>query len=182
LATVFGFARTLTRMEELGETPLQYAEMIEAASQQMAELLDQLSLASRIQAGRYEPSVAEVDTADLARVAAERLDEERVRVSGAGGAVRVDREPTERAFSALVRCALRHGGLDHVDVVAEGSVLSVSPITAASAPVVLGQELRDLGAAVAVLFVEHLGGSVGVDGETLTVRLPTEAVGAPAGP
>ena len=45
-------------------------------------------------------------------------------------------------------------------------------MTAASAPVVLGQELRDLGAAVAVRVVEALGGSVDLDGETLTVRLP----------
>jgi hypothetical protein len=148
----------------------------------MADLLDQLSLAARIQSGRYEPSLTEVDTAELARVAAQRLDEERVGVSGAGGIVRVDREATERAFSSLVRCALRHGGLEHVDVVAEGSALRVSPITAASAPVVLGQDLRDLGAAVAVLLVEHLGGSVAVDGETLTVRLPTEAVSTTAGP
>ena len=45
-------------------------------------------------------------------------------------------------------------------------------MTASSAPVVLGNELRDLGAAVAVRVVEALGGSVDLDGETLTVRLP----------
>jgi hypothetical protein len=37
---------------------------------------------------------------------------------------------------------------------------------------VLGEELRDLGAAVAVRVVHALGGSVALDGETLTVKLP----------
>jgi hypothetical protein len=37
---------------------------------------------------------------------------------------------------------------------------------------VLGEDLRDLGAAVGVLLVRRLGGSVSLDGETLVVRLP----------
>jgi hypothetical protein len=36
---------------------------------------------------------------------------------------------------------------------------------------VLGQELRDLGAAVAVRVIERLGGTVSVDGDTLTISL-----------
>ena len=48
-------------------------------------------------------------------------------------------------------------------------------MTPASAKVVLGQDLRDLGAAVAVRLVEALGGSVSLESETLTVR-----VGSPA--
>jgi hypothetical protein len=44
-------------------------------------------------------------------------------------------------------------------------------VTPASAPVVLGDDLRDLGAAVAVRLVRRLGGSVAVDGETLAIRL-----------
>jgi hypothetical protein len=39
--------------------------------------------------------------------------------------------------------------------------------------VLLGEDLRDLGAAVAVRLVQALGGSVSLDGDTLTVRLPT---------
>lgn len=175
LATVVGFARTLSRAEGLPDTVSGYAEMIESASNQIAELLDQLSLAARIEAGRYEPREAGADTAELARAAAARLGPDRVGVTGPGGRVVVDGRPTERAVSALVRCALRHGGLERVEVVAEGPELRVSPITAASAPVVLGRDLRDLGAAVGVLLIERLGGSVAVDGETLTVRLPAQA-------
>lgn len=173
LATVFGFARTLTRGEGLDETSLKYAEMIEAASDQLAELLDELSLAARITAGRYEPMLVELDTVELAAAAVDRLGADRVGVTGDGGRVLVDREPAERAFSSLVRCALRHGGLERVEVLAEASYLRVSPITPASAPVVLGQDLRDLGAAVAVLLVERLGGAVVVEDGTLSVRLPT---------
>jgi hypothetical protein len=38
--------------------------------------------------------------------------------------------------------------------------------------VLLGDELRDLGAAVAVRVVRAQGGSVELDGDTLSVRLP----------
>ena len=172
LATVFGFARTLTRSGGLDETSARYVGMIESASEQIGELLEELGLAARIEAGRYAPTFAEADTAQLAGVAAERLGADRVSVSGAGGRISIDREATERAVSALVQCALRHGGLDEVAVVASGAELTVAPITKASAPVVLGQDLRDLGAAVAVRVIEAQGGSVAVDGETLTVRLP----------
>ena len=102
--------------------------------------------------------------------AAERLGR-RVGVSGDGASVRADGDAAKRSVSALVQCALRHGRLERVEVVADGTELRVSPITPASAPVVLGEDLRDLGAAVAVRHVEWLGGSVSVDGETLTIRL-----------
>ena len=171
LATIFGFARTLTRSEGLDPTFVGYSEMIEAASDQLGELIDELSLASRIESGRYDPKLERVSTDDLAAAAVERLGDDRVSVSGKGEAVLVDVETAKRSVSALVQCALRHGGLEQVDVVVAGSELRVSPITASSAPVVLGQDLRDLGAAVAVMHVERLGGSVSVNGDTLTVRL-----------
>jgi signal transduction histidine kinase len=145
--------------------------MIEAASTQMAELLDELSLAARIETGRYDPGLRELDTLSLARSAAERLGEERVRISGEGTTITTDVEGIDRGVSALVQAALRHGGLDEVDVVVRGAVIDVSPITDSSGPVVLGQELRDLGAAVAVLLIEFLGGAVDVDDGTLTIAL-----------
>jgi signal transduction histidine kinase len=172
LATVHGFARTIARTGDLEEPASRYLEMIEAASGQLAELLDELSLAARIEAGRYEPTTIEVELGELVRAAAARLDEELVRVEGDGDPVTVDVPATERALAALVRCALRHGGLDHVDVWADGREVRVSPITPSSAPVVLGEDLRDLGAAVAVRVVRALGGSVAVEGETLRITLP----------
>ena len=172
LATIHGFAQTLIRMGDLGEPKQRYMEMIDAASRQLTELLDELGTAARIEGGRYEPSPQPVDTLELAHAAAEQLGEERVRVSGTGAEVQVDPEPTERGVSALAQAALRHGGLEEVELRVDGTALALSPVTAASAPVVLGQELRDLGAAVAVRVVEALGGSVDLDGETLTVRLP----------
>ena len=138
----------------------------------MVELLDELGLAARIEAGRYQPNLREADTLELARVAAATLGEDRVRVGGDGAVIRVDLEATQRAITALAQCALRHGGVELVDVTAAGSELTIAPITPASAPVVLGEDLRDLGAAVAVLLVRALGGSVALEGETLHVRLP----------
>jgi signal transduction histidine kinase len=172
LATVSGFAKTLTRGGELEDPAARYVAMIEAASDQMAELLEELGLAARIADGRYAPSLREVDSLDLAKAAATRLGEDRVRAGGNGGIVRVDPGPTERGVAALARCALRHGGVELVDVTAEGAALSVSPITPASAPVVLGEDIRDLGAAVAGRLIVALGGTIEVEGDTLRIGLP----------
>jgi signal transduction histidine kinase len=171
LATIYGFSRTLTRMTDLGEPATNYLAMVETASQQLGELLDELTLAARIQAGRYAPECRSVDTLELAGSARERLGADRVDVRGRGGQASVDADAAPRAVSALAQCALRHGGLDQVTITADGPELRIAPITAASAPVVLGKELRDLGAAVAVLALESAGGSVSLDGETLVVRL-----------
>jgi signal transduction histidine kinase len=172
LATIHGFAQTLIRMGDLGEPRQKYMEMIDTASRQLAELLEELGTAARIEGGRYDPSLQAVDTLQLAHAAAHQLGEERVGVSGDGAEVHVDPEATERGISALAQAALRHGGLDEVELRVDGAALALSPVTASSAPVVLGDELRDLGAAVAVRVVRALGGSVDLDGETLTVRLP----------
>ena len=172
LATVSGFAKTLIRGDSLEEPASRYVAMIDAAATQMVELLDELGLAARIEGDRYEPILREADTLVLARGAAAELGEDRVRAGGEGGAVAVDLEATQRAVTALAQCALRHGGVELVDVTAAGAELTIAPITPASAPVVLGQDLRDLGASVAVRLVQALGGSVEVSGEVLHVRLP----------
>jgi signal transduction histidine kinase len=172
LATVHGFARTISRTADLGEPTSRYVEMIEAASAQLAELLDDLSLAARIESGRYDPTPMEVDSLELARSAAARLEEDRVGVAGAGATVRVDVPAADRALSALARCTLRHGGLERVELRVDGPEVAISPVTRAAAPVVLGEDLRDLGAAVGTRAVRALGGSVELDGETLRVRLP----------
>ena len=172
LATVSGFAKTLIRTEDLEDPASRYVEMIDAASAQMVELLDELGLAARIEAGRYQPILREVDTLALAEAASATLGDDRVRAGGKGATVSVDLEATERAVTALARCALRHGGVELVEVTANGPELTITPITPASAPVVLGQDLRDLGAGVAVRLVTALGGSVDVEDEVLRVRLP----------
>jgi signal transduction histidine kinase len=172
LATIHGFAQTLVRMGDLGEPKQRYLEMIDTAALQLAELLDELGIAARIEDGRYEPNLQPADTLELARTAAAELGEDRVVVLGAGTEVKVDREATQRAVAALAQAALRHGGLEQVDVRVDGPTLLISPVTPASGPVLLAEELRDLGAAVAVRVVRALGGSVDLDGDTLSVRLP----------
>jgi signal transduction histidine kinase len=171
LATVHGFAKTLERTVELEPPADRYVEMIGAASAQMAELLDELSLVARIESGRYDPVQRETDTLELARAARERLGEDRVVVSGDGATITTDVEAIDRGVSALVQAALRHGGLQEVAVVVRGGAIEVTPVTDSSSRVVLGEDLRDLGAAVAVRVIDRLGGAVTVDGETLTIRL-----------
>jgi signal transduction histidine kinase len=171
LATVVGFAHTLTRQGGLEEPAGRYVEMIGAAAAQLGELVDELSLGARIEAGRYDPVLREVDTLELARNAARRLGEERVVVEGTGATVELDVDASERSVAALAQCALRHGGLEQVRLDVRGPELRLAPVTPASAPVLLGQELRDLGAAVAVLAIRVQRGAVELDGESLRIRL-----------
>ncbi len=142
------------------------------ATDQLAELLDALALAARIEGGRYDPSLQEVDTLELARAAAERVGSERASVVGDGATATVEREAVERALSDFAVCALRHGGVAHVEMRVSGSEVAIAPVTPDAAPVILGAELRDFAAAVARNLVEALGGSVEIDRETLRVRLP----------
>jgi signal transduction histidine kinase len=171
LATVHGFVKTLARQVELEPPADRYVEMIDAASSQIAELIDELSLVARIESGRYDPSLREADTLALAESAARRLGEDRIRVSGEGATVETDVDAIDRGISALIQAALRHGGLDEVSVTVRGREIDVTPITESSAAVVVGDDLRDLGAAVAARLVPRLGGSVAVVDDTLTIRL-----------
>jgi signal transduction histidine kinase len=172
LATVFGFARTLGRSEL--EPPVdRYIEMIEAASMQLGDLLDELALVARIEAGRYEPRLTSVDSLQLAQAAASELEEGRVRVEGKGTPVQVPEEQITRALSQLARAASRHGGFESVSFGVDGETLRLSPVTRMSAQVLLGEELRDLGAVAATTLVRALGGSVDAEEEALVVSLPS---------
>jgi signal transduction histidine kinase len=172
LATVSGFAHTLARMDELDSPADRYVEMMIAASSELAELLDSLGLLARIEADRFDPAVMPEDSLELARAAAKRLGAERAEVSGGGGTIEVDPEAAGQAVYGLARCALRHGGLDRVQLAADGSQLRISPVTEAAAPIVMAEEVRDLGAAVGLRVVTALRGSYELTGETLTLRLP----------
>lgn len=169
LATVGGFAHTLDRTAEIKEPARRYVQMIQAAADQIGELLEELGLVARIEAGRYQPSLVAADALELARAAAERAGE-KVHAEGAGGTVLVDREPAERALSALARCAFRHGALERVDLVCEGATVAIGPVTPQTAPILLAEDLKDLGAATARRVVEAMEGSIAVDGERLLVR------------
>lgn len=163
LATVQGFAKTMLRMEELDDDKRdRYLGLIDTSAEELAQLLDVLSLAARIEGGRYDPVVREVDSLSLAPEGA----------TGTGALVSVDPEPVERAIAALDRAAARHGGVE-TTVTVDGPRVAIEPVTADAAPIVLGETAKDLGAAVAVRLVHALGGEVSLDGERLTVTLPS---------
>jgi signal transduction histidine kinase len=166
LATIFGFARTLNRMDEHDERTGRFLAMIEAAAEQMTELLDELGAAARIEGGRWEPALRRVDTLELAR-----SDDARIAAVGTGAEVETEVEAVERALSSLAVAALRHGPAERVTWRVDGRDLALGPVTAAAAPVVTGEAVRDLGAVVARLVIEALGGALALDGETLHVRL-----------
>jgi signal transduction histidine kinase len=170
LATVYGFARTLARTD-LDEPAARYVEMIEAASAQLRELVEELALVARIESGRYAPMLADGDTLELAHGAAAEL-QDRVEVSGEGATVKVDPDATGRALSRLAKAASRHGGIDSVSVVVRGRELEISPLLRNAAGVVTGEELRELGAVAAVEHLRALGVIVSAEDERLLIRFP----------
>ena len=169
LATAYGFARTLERT--LTDPEVRYVSMIATAASELGEVIDLLSLASRIEDGRWKPELVTVDSEALAHAAAARVKEGEVAVVGRGREVPVAVPAAELALSGFARCALRHGGLESVELEVDGELVTLSPVEAGVGPILLGEELRDLGAAVGVRIVSALGGSVAVSGETLVVRL-----------
>jgi signal transduction histidine kinase len=175
LVTVYGFARTLSGTD-LEEQAARYVAMIEAASDQLRELMDELSLVALIELGRYNPTLGDVDSLELAREVAVDLPE-RVEVSGEGATVRVDPEATRRALSRLAKAASRHGGIDSVSLVVRGTELEISPLQRNAAGVVTGEELRELGAVSAVEHLRALGVSLGAEDGRLLIRFPAAGAG-----
>jgi hypothetical protein len=140
--------------------------MVEEAAEQMTVLLDELGVAARIEGGRWEVAPVEANTLALAQ-----SDDERVRVEGEGATIETDPESVARALEAFAVAAVRHGPADYVTWRVAGRSLELSPVSAAAGPVVLGDELKDLGSIVGRMAVERLGGSLALEGETLRVRL-----------
>jgi signal transduction histidine kinase len=169
LATVAGFATTLAHDPGLGEQHARYVGMIEAAAAQLGEIIDELAFVARIEGERYEPTLVEMDTLELARTAAQLLGSDVASAVGEGARTRVDAADTVLALAALARAALRHGGLERVELTAAGHDVRIAPVEAQVAPVVLAEDLRDLGAAAAVRLLRALGCSVEVDGEAVRV-------------
>jgi signal transduction histidine kinase len=166
LATVYGFARTLTRDGELDERSGRFVGMIEKASEQMTELLDALAVAARIEGERWEPALREVDTAELADD-----DDERIAAEGTGTPVETEPREVARALHALAVAALRHGGVERVAWAVDGRTLVLRPIEEAAVPILTGEDPRDLGALVARIVLERLGGTLALDAGALRVTL-----------
>jgi hypothetical protein len=108
---------------------------------------------------------------ELAREACAELGE-RVAVSGEGAAVQVDADATSRALSRLAKAASRHGGIESVTLVVRGPELEISPLLKNAAGVVTGEELRELGAVVAVEHLKAIGVAVTAEDERLLIRFP----------
>ena len=152
----------MVRLEQLEEDKLKrYLGLIDSASDELASLLELLSLAARIEGGRYEPVTREADSLELAPAGS----------TGTGATVIVDPDAVERSLAALQspRAARRHRG----EVTVDGPKVVFVPVAESAAPIVLGEEQRDLGAAVAMMLIRALGGGVALEGERLIVTLPT---------
>ncbi len=171
LATASGFAHTLQRIQALEAPADRYVEMIGAASDQMTHLLDLLGAAARVEAERYEPLLREADTRSLADAAALPLGEEAV-VTGDGATVQVDPVWAATALGAFGECIRRHGALKHVTYSVAGREVSIGPVADGVGAIVLGEDLKDFGAAVGAKVLKAMGAEVELAGDRLVVRLP----------
>ena len=91
--------------------------------------------------------------------------------TGAGETIETEPNAVARALDALAIAAVRHGPVETVTWKVDGRVLELSPVTDSAAPVVLGEEIRDLGSLVGRTVIETLGGSLELDGDRLRVRI-----------
>jgi signal transduction histidine kinase len=171
LATVHGFARTIERLPPTDERTGRYIGLIVEGSSQIAELLERLALVSRIERGAYEPILRRMDSFELAQAAAASVAVGDVTVSGRGAEVEVDPVQAERSIAALLIAAIRHGDSERLECAVQETELEIGPVTEESGRILLGEDLRDFGAAAARIHIEALGGSIAVEEDALVVRL-----------
>jgi signal transduction histidine kinase len=170
LATASGFAHTLQRLDALDPPADRYIEMIGAASEQMAQLLDLLGAAARIEAGRFEPQARELDSRELADAAARGQGDEAT-VEGEGASVVGDAQWAQTSLAALGECIRRHGALNRVTYLVDRAEIAIGPVRDGVGPIALGDDLRDFSSAVGVRVLKAMDAAVEVDGERLLVRL-----------
>ena len=123
LATVNGFAKTLTRAGTLPERESRFVGLIESAADQMTSLLDLLGLAVRIESGRYEPVLTETGTLELAT-----SDDERIATEGTGETIETDAGAIRTSLQSLAGAAAAHGGVPIVTWRVNGRTLELSPL------------------------------------------------------
>ncbi len=168
LATVGGFAKTLVREESSRSASPRFVEMIDEAAEQMSGLIEELGLAARLDLGPLRTR------SRGGRYARARF----------GGRRRtgVGRRDGRRGFdgsSTRLDCVGVAGGprrfasarSEAVTWQVEGRELSLAPVEPGAAPILDGSLPRDLGALVARLALESLGGTLAVEGERLRVTL-----------
>ncbi|HWB22893.1 MAG TPA: histidine kinase dimerization/phospho-acceptor domain-containing protein, partial [Gaiellaceae bacterium] len=109
LATISGFAKTLDRRGRLDEQQQRFVDLIDAAAEEMAVLLEQVSVLARIEGGTYLPALVESDTLELAT-----SSDPRVVTRGSGETVATDAVAVQRALEALAIAAVRHGEIAEV--------------------------------------------------------------------
>jgi signal transduction histidine kinase len=169
LATASGFARTLERLDDLGQPAGRYVEMIGAAADQMAELLDLLSAGARVEDGRFEAQPQPSNTRALADAAAQRLPAGAASVTGEGAPVEVDPKWTAVSLGALAEAARRHGGLEAIALAVDGQAIEISPIVGDAGDIATGEDVRDFAAAVGTRVLRATGATVELDGDRLRV-------------
>jgi signal transduction histidine kinase len=171
LATASGFARTLERLDTLEPPATRYVEMIGAAADQLADLLDLLSVAARIESERFEPQFTEVSARELAEDAAGRLNGTAV-VEGDGAEVRAEANWGAAAVAAVAEAARRHGGLDQITLEVDGRSIAVSPIRDDAGAIAVGDDLKDFAAAVGTRVLTATGVSVDPAGDRIEIIFP----------
>ena len=147
--------------------------MVGAATDQMAELLDLLSTAARVDDGRFEPQLRTFQSRELADAAVDRAEAGRMTVEGDGTEVKADANWASMSLGALAEAARRHGGLDQIALTVDGAEIAIAPLVEAAGAIAAGHDLRDFAAAVGARVLEATGAAVLLDTDRLRIRFPT---------
>lgn len=173
LTAVGGFAHTLTRLGTLDERSSRFVEQIADGAAELGEVIDRLTLLARLEDGRFQPVLEPADTLALAHSVRGQLGDDAVGVAGSGGIILVDPGTTASALVALAACLLRHGGLEQIRLEAASARLRLTPLNDEVGAILLGADLRDLGAAYGSRLLSAIGASLEVRQGALEIGFRT---------
>ncbi|MEO9176597.1 MAG: histidine kinase dimerization/phospho-acceptor domain-containing protein [Gaiellales bacterium] len=172
LASAFGFARTLERLDAVEGEHARYLAIVVQATEELGRLIDALALIARVEDGRLSLDRTDVATAELVTEACALVPGERVSAGGDGARVEVDRARWTAGLAWLAEAtehALPGDSPLQLEARPDGSV-AVGPLPAAMDDRLI-DGTGDLRARGALAVAHAHGGALAREGEWIVVRL-----------
>jgi hypothetical protein len=172
LASAFGFARTLERLDAVEGEHARYLAIVVQSTEELGRLIDALALIARVENGRLSLDLVDVATAELVAEACALVPGERVSASGDGARVELDRARWAAGLAWLAEAAEHAIPGDSpllLDARPDGSI-AVGPLPA-SMDDRLVDGTGDLRARGALAVAQAHGGALAREGEWIVVRL-----------
>jgi signal transduction histidine kinase len=172
LASAYGFARTLERLDAVEGDNARYLTVVVEAAEELGRLIDCLALLARAEDGRLVLDPGEVGSSELADAALELVPGDRVSQQGAGARIEVDRDRAVSGLAWLVEAAVHAVPGDEpllLDVRADGS-FAVGPLPAVTADRFV-EGAGDLRALAALAVARAHGGTLAREDDRVLLQL-----------